>query len=411
MGFRIKNKEVIAADGVPYMWNSGDCSTTATFLTKIIAADGAADDNYGISVAVGSGRIVVGAWLDDDQGSNSGSAYIYDLNGTLIQKIIPTDGSTEFRFGTSVAVGSGRIVVGARGGVLSSLNNAGCAYIYDLNGTFIQKITAPDAEGLDQFGQKVAVGSNRIVVGAPLNNNPGTDSGSAYIYDLNGNFIKTITDFTKQIGNQFGTAIAVGAGRIVVGALYEDSPGQDAGAVYIYDLNGNLIKKITAPDAAANDYFGVSVAVGSSRIVVGASGVDIGSLTTVGSAYIFDLDGNFLKEITAFDGLQGDRFGVSVAVGSGRIVVGADNDDFGIQANRGSAYVFDIDGNFIEKISASDGADSDFYGQSVAVGAGRIVVGAYLDNTPTSNAGSAYIYSIPRVYTLHDAIEMNLGKA
>lgn len=411
MGFRIKNKEVIAADGVPYMWNSGDCSTTATFLTKIIAADGATDDNYGISVAVGSGRIVVGSPRDDDQGDNSGSAYIYDLNGTLIQKIIPPDGSTEFQFGVSVAVRSGRIVVGARGGVLSPLNSAGSAYIYDLNGTFIQKITAPDAAGLDQFGQRVAVGSNRIVVGAQLNNNPGTDSGSAYIYDLNGNLIKSITDFTKQVNNQFGSAVAVGAGRVVVGAVYEDLSTIDEGSAYIYDLNGNLIKKITAPDAANSDYFGTSVSVGSSRIVVGAVGVDIGGLTTVGAVYIFDLDGNFLRKITAFDGLQGDRFGISVAVESGRIVVGADFDDFGIQANRGSAYVFDIDGNFIEKISASDGADSDFYGASVAVGAGRIVVGAYGDNTPTSNAGSVYIYSTPRVYTLHDAIEMNLGKA
>jgi len=159
--------------------------------------------------------------------------------------------------------------------------------------------------------------------------------------------------------------------------------------------------KITASDAADYDYFGYSVAVGSGRIVVGAyRNADNGSFS--GSAYIFDLDGNQLAKITASDGASGDFFGSSVAVGSGRIVVGAYGDD-----DNGSAYIFDLDGNQLAKITASDGASDDYFGHSVAVGSGRIVVGAYYsDNNNKPDSGSAYIYETPQVYTLYDAIDL-----
>ena len=162
--------------------------------------------------------------------------------------------------------------------------------------------------------------------------------------------------------------------------------------------------KITASDGAAGDYFGISVAVGSGRIVVCAS-LDDDNGSNSGSAYIFDLDGNQLTKITASDGASGDFFGLSVAVGSGRIVVGALYDDDN-GSNSGSAYIFDLDGNQLTKITASDGAADDYFGYSVAVGSGRIVVGARLDDDNASDSGSAYIYETPQVYTLYDAIDL-----
>ena len=152
--------------------------------------------------------------------------------------------------------------------------------------------------------------------------------------------------------------------------------------------------KITASDGAASDRFGRVVAVGCGRIVVGASGDDIGSNSGQGSAYIFDLDGTQLAKITASDGAASDFFGGDVAVGNGRIVVGAtEDDDKGTSS--GSAYIFDLDGNQLSKITASDGAASDSFGVSVAVGSGRIVVGANQDDDNGSASGSAYIFNLP----------------
>ena len=111
------------------------------FLAKINGAHGtgaAALDNFGYSVAVGSGRIVVGARYDADNGSSSGSAYIFDLDGNFINKIngaYGTGAAANDYFGISVAAGSGRIVVGAYADDEGGLDGSGSAYIFKLNET------------------------------------------------------------------------------------------------------------------------------------------------------------------------------------------------------------------------------------------------------------------------------------
>ena len=378
----INNEAAVIHESFPQI-----AGTTQSTEVKITASDGAGSDNFGHSVAVGSGRIVVGSIGDDDGASAAGSAYIFDLNGNQLAKITASDGLASDNFGDSVAVGCGRIVVGAR---LSdgAGSNSGSAYIYDLNGNQLAKITASDAAAGDQFGATVAVGSGRIVVGAILNDDAGSNSGSAYIYDLDGNQLAKITASDGAVDDRFG-AISVGCGRIVAGAFGDNSA---TGSAYIFDLNGTQLAKITASDAAAGDSFGGRVAVGSGRIVVSAGGNDDGG-TDSGSAYIFDLNGTQLAKITASDAAAGDQFGGRVAVGSGRIVVGADDDD-DAGTSSGSAYIFDLDGNQLAKITASDAAASDFFGDSVAVGCGRIVVGSRLDDDLGSGSGSAYIYSL-----------------
>jgi hypothetical protein len=153
-------------------------------LAKITASDGAAGDNFGHSVAVGNGRIVVGALQDDDNGSDSGSVYIFDLNGTQLAKITASDGAAGDFFGTSVAVGNGRIVVGAYADDDNG-DASGSAYIFDLDGTQLAKITASDGAVSDFFGTSVAIGNGRIVVCSPYDDDNGSSSGSAYIYNTN----------------------------------------------------------------------------------------------------------------------------------------------------------------------------------------------------------------------------------
>jgi hypothetical protein len=363
--------------------------TTQSTEVKIKASDGAAGDNFGTSVAVGSGRIVVGAYLDGDLGSGSGSAYIFNLNGTQLAKIKASDGAAFDYFGYSVAVGSGRIVVGAYadddlGGT------SGSAYIFNLSGTQLSKIKASDGAANDLFGYSVAVGSGRIVVGAYGDDDGGSDSGSAYIFNLNGTQLAKIKASDGTASDYFGYSVAIGCGRIVVGAYVDND---QTGSTYIFDLNGTQLVKITASDGSIEDAFGWSVAVGCGRIVVGAKqDDDLGSDS--GSAYIFDLNGTQLAKIKASDGATLDYFGWSVAVGSGRIVVGAFGDD-DLGSSSGSTYIFDLNGNQLAKIKASDGAVADVFGWSVAVGCGRTVVGAYEDDDSGSGSGSAYIYKLP----------------
>ena len=385
MGLYVGNKFVIDTGSIVYK-SSSTSGIGTTENKKITASDAASSDQFGYSVAVGNGRIVVGAYYNTVTYTNQGSAYIFDLDGNEVDILTATYGQNNQYFGNSVAVGSGKIVIGSRG----YSSSKGAAYIYDLDGTNENIITASDGAASDQFGRSVAVGCGKVVVGSYDDDVSNIDQGSAYIYDLDGTNEIKITASDGSGYDRFGNSVAVGCGRIVVGSSLDDDNGDASGSAYIFDLNGNQLAKITASDGATNDAFGDSVAVGSGIIVVGAPYTDSSNGSNSGSAYIFDLNGNQLAKITPSDAAADDWFGYSVAVGCGRIVVGAYRDE----SITGSAYVFDLDGNQLAKINASEGDANDSFGYSVAVGNGRIVAGAYFDAGVGNQSGSAYIWEI-----------------
>ena len=378
--------------------------------TKIVASDAASSDFFGISVAAGNGRIVIGSPNDDDNSAlQSGSAYLFDLDGNELVKMTASDPVQNDQFGGSVAIGNDRIVVGAPG----VLSGRGAAYVFDFHGNQLFKILASDGAGADRFGYSVAVGCERIVVGAYEDDDDGDGSGSAYIYDLNGTLINKITASDGSTFASFGFSVAIGNGRIVVGARTATIGSNNfQGAAYIFDLDGNEIKKINTTNGASYDYFGTSVAIGNGRIVVGQT-EDAGP----GKAYVYDLNGNLINEITASDVATqagygiGAEFGNSVAVNSGRIVVGSWRYSIDPTTNfrSGAIYVYDLDGNDeIAKITSSDASIDDRFGNSVAVGSGKIVAGAYIENPGgLADAGSAYIFDAPQTYDTY--IEKILG--
>ena len=236
---------------------------------KITASDGGPNTYFGYLIAVGHGKIVVGA--QGDLGSYVGSVYVYDLDGTNEFKITASDGAAYDEFGRSVAVGNNKIVVGAYGG--------SAAYIYDLDGTNEVKITPSDAP-TGQFGNIVAIGDNKVAVGVRSGGINGV-----YVYDLDGTNEFKITASDGSSGDYFGSwSVAIGDSKIVVGAHEDDDNGAESGSVYVYDLDGTNEFKITASDGGAGDRFGYSVAVGDNKIVVGT----YANSTT----YIYDLDGS-----------------------------------------------------------------------------------------------------------------------
>jgi hypothetical protein len=385
MAFKDSSSDIVISDAGELLHKTFNrlSGTIQSTQTRIVATRGEGftanssdeydDDQFGFSVAAGSGTIVVGAPYEDQQlnsgnqatTGNTGSIYIHRLDGTSrhplnynakISVTHPSRGNDDDdNAGWSVAAGSGRIVVGIPG--YNPVNrHFGKVFIYTLDADYVQDLY-PDNAGAaynptsptgDYFGTSVAVGSGRIVVGAPLDNGTTntTDCGSVYIYDLNVNLIQKIDASDPGASDQFGFSVAVGSGRIVVGAPYNDDTASNTGSAYIFDLDGTQLEKIVASDAATGDNFGYSVAVGSSRIVVGSP------LDNTGSAYVYDRDGTQIEKLTAgSDAVAGDHFGYSVAVGSSRIVVGAPfhgltSASGAVAADSGAAYIFDLDENY-----------------------------------------------------------------
>jgi hypothetical protein len=322
---------------------------------KLTAADAAGGDRFGVAVAVSGDTAVVGAnAADTPAGSNVGSAYVFVRSaGTwaLQAKLTAADAAAVDNFGISVAISGDTAVVGAYLDSTPAGSNAGSAYVFVRSaGTWAQqqKLTAADAADGDSFGVSVAVSGDTAVVGAYLDDAPaGTNAGSAYVFVRSaGTWAhqqKLAADDAAAVDN-FGMSVAVSVDTAVVGAHLEG--GTNAGSAYVFVRSAGTWaqqQKLAASDAAANDNFGASVAVSGDTAVVGAPFDDIAAGTDAGSAYVFVRSaGTWAQQqkLAASDADAGDRFGIAVAVSGDTAVVGAYFDDAPVGPDAGSAYVF-----------------------------------------------------------------------
>ena len=176
---------------------------------------------------------------------------------------------------------------------------------------------------------------------------------------------------------------------VVAGTQYT-SLNNKAGEAWAFSRDGtswNQEAYLTPSDGFVNDRFGESIAILGDTMVVGAKGAyDQGSRS--GAAYVFQrIGGTWVEQakLTASAGMTYDHFGWSVAMDEGTIVVGANR---GWRTGLGSAYVFVRSGGLWTEevaLTASDGANFDWFGDSVAVAGDTVVVGA-------PGSSSAYVF-------------------
>ncbi len=380
---------------------------------KLTASDGASSDSFGRSVAISGDTAVIGAHEDDDNGSRSGSAYVYVRSGgvwTEQQKLTASDGAADDIFGYSVAIDGDTVIIGA---VLDDDNGSGSgsAYVYARSGcpgacvwTEQQKLTASDGAADDDFGFSAAISGDTLVVGAYQDDDNGSNSGSAYVYARSGGVWteqQKLTASDGAAGDDFGYSVAISSDTLVVGAYQDDDNGSRSGSAYVYVRDAGVWaeqQKLTASDGFLFDQFGSSVAISGDSIVIGADEDDDNGSDS-GSAYVYVRSGcpascvwTEQQKLTAGDGAADDEFGWSVAISGDTLVVGAYQDDDN-GSNSGSAYVYTLSGGvWIEqqKLTASDGAANDFFGFSVAVSGDTAVIGAYQHDDNGTNSGSAY---------------------
>ena len=373
-------------------------------------------DQFGNSVALDGDTAVVGARLDNAAaGSDVGAAYVFTRGGGAFSqqaKLTASDPLATAMFGNAVAVSGATVLVGCSEDSRPELDT-GSAYVFANDGsgwTQRQKLVATDQDArLDAFGTSAAVDGTTVVVGAPNDDLAGLDAGTAYVFVRNQGEVtlqQKLTAPNASAGDQFGTAVAVFGDTLVVGAFRDDTvQGNDAGSAYVFTRSGsvwNLQQQLTASDGAAGDYFGQSVALSGETVVVGAWGADIGGSSSVGAAYVFTRSGGVWtqqKKLTAADGAASDYFGRSVAISGDTALVGADGSDVGA-TNQGTAYVFVRSGTTWTqqaKLLASDAVSTDTdvsFGYSVALDGNTALVGAYQDTDGTKyDAGAAYVYT------------------
>ena len=313
-------------------------ASTGDQLFTLQTTSGSAEDRFGFSIAIDNGIVAVTAISDDDNGPRSGAAYLFDAsNGQQIAKLIASDGSYNDQFGSSIAIDNGIVAVGAYQDDDNG-EDSGSAYLFDVStGAQIAKLLPDDGAAFDLFGRTIDIDNGIVAVTA-------RDSfeGSAYLFDAStGEQLFKLIPTDGEDRDQFGHGIAIEDGIVAVGAPRDDDNGTDSGSVYLFNASsGEQVDKLLANDGGLQDRFGRSVAIENGVLAVGAWGEFDDNGPHTGSAYLFDVStGLQIAKLLASDGEEIDKLGTSIAIDNGIVAAGADGDD-DLANESGSAYVF-----------------------------------------------------------------------
>jgi len=325
----------------------------------------------------------------------------------LEQKVTASDGTANSYFGSAAALNGSTALIGADG----DNSFQGAAYLFTKsNGSWSegQKLTASDGLPGDEFGYRVVLADNTLLVGAFTATVGGVVSqGAAYVFTQSDGTWSESQKLTASDGalfDNFGASVALDGSTLVVGANGATVGGNAAqGAVYVFtESNGTWTQtqKLTANDGAAYDNFGLSVALKGSTILVGSPRAAIGANAGQGALYVFtESNGTWsqTQKLTASDGATNDSFGESVALDGSTALIGAYNATINGHTWQGAAYIFtESNGSWSEgqRLTASDGTAGANFGNAVALNGSTALIGADA-STVRGNTyqGKAYLFT------------------
>ncbi|MEE9130190.1 MAG: hypothetical protein V3T84_09240, partial [Phycisphaerales bacterium] len=399
---------------------SASAQCLANEIQKLTASDASLGDHLGTSVRILGDLLVVGANKGGDL-QNSGAAYVFrrrapGLEWIEEQRLVPDDDEAEADFGISVAINPvdpNVIVVGA---YLDDDNgfNSGSAYVFRYNPDSQlwaqeQTLTAWDGDELDRFGWSVAIWGDVAMIGARLDEDPEQDTGSVYVFGYDADSRtwiqkQKLIPSDPQFHGGFGSSLSLQGDVVLIGASTDSEQGFGAGAAYIFGYDPKTQtwlqqQKLLASDGAAGNAFGWwHAALDGDTALIGAYQGDAPPVFNSGAAYVFRFDGNQWiqqQKLTASDGRGGDFFGWSVSLKADMALIGAPLDDDYANAS-GSAYIYTFDGSEwseTAKLRYEETEGVHTFGISVSTDGEHAIVGA---NATTVNgdieAGAAYIY-------------------
>jgi uncharacterized repeat protein (TIGR01451 family) len=388
--------------------------------TEVISSDGIAGGRFGLFASISGNTAVVGAPLQLVSGhASQGEAYVFVRSGdtwTQQATLTAADGTTGDMFGFA-AISGDTIVAGAPGHTVNGHAEQGDAYVFVRSGgAWSQQaiLTSSDGAAGDLFGLP-AISGDTIAVGAVFHTvNGHGKQGEAYVFVRSGGTWSQQAILTSSDGatsDQFGY-VAISGNTIVAGAPnHAVNANSDQGEAYVFVkppsgwTSGTETARLTSSDGAADDSFGDPIAISGNTVVTGASNKTVSGHTYQGEAYVFVepssgwATGTETARLTSSDGAYDDGFGNSVAISGDTVAVGGYNHAVNGHANQGEAYVFVkplsgwTTGTETARLTSSDGAAGDWFGNIVAIsGDGILVTAPYRTVSSHSSQGSAYFY-------------------
>lgn len=361
----------------------------------------------GKSVAIDGDFVLVGAPGDSVRGSGAGAVHVFRRTAgvwAFEETIRPLGVLAGDAFGEAVAVSNGVALIGAPGDDDIGAG-AGLVYVF-AHGTTgwsqQQTFSGSLVSAGDAFGSSIALDGDTAVIGAFRDDSVANDSGTAYVMKRGSSFWGEQAQLIApdaSANDHFGMSVALVGNLAVVGAPAADPSGVNSGAVYVFERSGSVWDAGVALPAVGTswfDAFGQSVDTDGTRIVVGAPGddsiaVDAGgawSFVRNGASWV--LEGAFAPQLSG-----GERLGTSIAILGDTLLVGAPGEDYS-NTEDGSLHAAEWGGlSWVpaERTGNLAGGVSDSLGSSLAVDADLVVVGVPLIDNGVVDSGAAWLFS------------------
>lgn len=214
---------------------------------------------------------------------------------------------------------------------------------------FQQELRADDAAEWDQFGASVALGDGVAVVSAPYKNQSVVEAGAVYVFELQGDQWKQSAKLTAPdaaAGDRLGYVVAIDGDMIAASAIFTDTHAQNTGAVYVYHKTAGqwqFLQKIVPSDASIHENFGTGLAMHNGWLIAGAPNRSVPPVGSCGAAIAYKFNGVQWAQaqiLSASDASPNDKFGNAISMHADAAVIAALGDDEPNGSNVGSGYVF-----------------------------------------------------------------------
>ncbi|WP_154223110.1 FG-GAP repeat protein [Marinicella rhabdoformis] len=391
--------------------NTQDISQAVPIEKKLVPSDPQSNARFGSAVGVWENRALISAKNRNNPEDQSGAVYAYEFDGAnwiQTQKINASDAAAFDGFGYSISMNANRALISSASPV-NGIQSGAVYYYENVDGFWEEKQKFSSSDGVlgDRFGISMELDGDRAIFGAIYDDENENDSGSAYIFEFNGNQwteVQRLNANDASDNDRFGYSVSLSGNNALVSAILDDDNGSASGSAYVFKFNGKAWvqdQKLTPTDGSTNDRFGISSTINGNNILVGSSFSDTSGLDSSGSAYIFEFDGkNWIEKQKLFSGDPSaeDNFGDSVSLNKSRALVSAPGTSYNVDPLPGYVYVYDFNGvnwYLSHILTASDREEGDMYGSDTSLFGNTALIGDFLNEDAYIDSGSSYIYSLP----------------
>jgi hypothetical protein len=243
---------------------------------------------FGFEVAIGKDIIIVGAVGTVEGIHYAGSVHLYDLEGVYLTTLTSPSMKPKGNFGLTLAANEEFILVGEPGNKNEPPFVIGSVHVFDYDWNHVVTLQAPESKERAIFGASIAISGDVVVIGEDWADVEGVErAGRAHIYDTDWNHLATLQAPVPEESGEFGIDVAVGGDIIVVGERKEDVKSLNEGKAYVFDLEGNLIATLTSPEPSVGTQFGWRVDTDGEIVMVAEVEATVDGETKAGKVHIF----------------------------------------------------------------------------------------------------------------------------